>query len=127
MAFSIEPQALKLSKENPAGAVTLAGQDGFGLEVRETLGFRDDSYLVEQDIKVQNRHTIAQSAEIILPWRAPVEWPKEMGEKFQGQHPIRTVRLAGSSAIREDVHSVAERRARRVPGSRSRASGTSRR
>jgi hypothetical protein len=59
----------------------------------------------------RNRHSVAQSAEIILPWRAPVEWPKEMGEKFQGQHPIRTVRLAGGSVIREDVHSVAERRA----------------
>src|SRR5580765_959831 len=111
VAFSIEPQALKLTKENPAGTLTLAGQDGFGLEVSETLGFRGDSYVVEQSIKVENRHSVAQSVEIILPWRAPVEWPKELGEKFQGQHPIRTVRLTGGSVIREDVHSVAERRA----------------
>jgi|KBSSwiStaDraftv2_1062776.scaffolds.fasta_scaffold39498_2 YidC/Oxa1 family membrane protein insertase len=111
VAFSIEPQALKLTKENPAGTLTLAGGDGFGLEVKETLGFHADSYVVEQSIKVENRHSVAQSAEIILPWRAPVEWPKELGEKFQGQHPIRTVRLAGGSVIREDVHSVAERRA----------------
>lgn len=111
VAFSIEPQALKLTKDNPTGTLTLAGQDGFGLEVRETLGFRGDSYVVEQSIKVENRHSVAQSAEIILPWRAPVEWPKEQGEKFQGQHPIRTVRLAGGSVIREDVNSVAERRA----------------
>ena len=111
VAFSIEPQVLKLTKENPAGTLTLAGEDGFGLEVRETLGFRADSYVVEQSIKVENRHSVAQSAEIILPWRAPVEWPKEVGEKFQGQHPIRTVRLAGGSVIREDLHSVAERRA----------------
>jgi hypothetical protein len=31
VAFSIEPQALKLTKENPTGTVTLTGQDGFGL------------------------------------------------------------------------------------------------
>lgn len=111
VAFSIEPQALKLTKDNPTGTLTLAGQDGFGLEVSETLGFRGDSYVVEQSIKVENRHSVAQSAEIILPWRAPVEWPKELGEKFQGQHPIRTVRFAGGSVIREDVNSVAERRA----------------
>jgi YidC/Oxa1 family membrane protein insertase len=111
VAFSIEPQALNLTQDHPTGTLTLAGQDGFGLEVNETLGFRGDSYVVEQSIKVENRHSVAQSAEIILPWRAPVEWPKELGEKFQGQHPIRTVRLAGGSVIREDVHSVAERRA----------------
>jgi YidC/Oxa1 family membrane protein insertase len=108
--FSIEPQALKLSKDTPAGTLTLAGQDGFGLEVRETQEFRADSYLVEQSIKVENRHSVAQTVEIILPWRAPVEWPKELIEKFQGQHPIRTVRLSGGAVIREDLASVAERR-----------------
>jgi len=108
--FSIEPQELKLTAASPGGSLSLVGQDGFGLEVREALGFRADMYVVEQRIKVENRHSVAQSAEVILPWRAPVEWPKEIGEKFQGQHPIRTVRLAGGSVIREDVHGVAERR-----------------
>jgi YidC/Oxa1 family membrane protein insertase len=111
VAFAIEPQALKLTRDSPTGTLNLGGQDGFGLEVKQTLGFRGDSFVVEQDIKVENHHSVAQSAEIILPWRAPVEWAKELGEKFQGQHPIRTVRLVGGSVIREDVHSVAERQA----------------
>src|ERR1700675_160825 len=104
VAFSIEPQALKLTKENPTGTLTLTGQDGFGLEVKETLGFRGDSYVVEQSITIENLHSVAQSAEIVLPCRAPVEWSKELGEKFQGQHPIRTGRLAGVSFIGEGVH-----------------------
>src|SRR5262245_19703683 len=108
VAFSIEPQELKVTAENPKSSLMLRGQDGFGLEVRQTLGFQADSYVVEQRIKVENQHNVAQTAELILPWRAPTEWPKEVAEKFQGQHPIRTVRLVGGSVVRQDLHSVAE-------------------
>jgi YidC/Oxa1 family membrane protein insertase len=111
VAFTIEPQELKLGKDNPTGVLTLTGQDGFGLEVTEVQGFRADNYVVEQTIKVENRHTAAQSAEITVPWTAPVEWPKDMTEKFQGQHPVRTVRFSAGSVTREDLHSVADRRA----------------
>lgn len=108
--FAIEPLDLKLSKDTPSGLVKLSGQDGFGLEVNESLTFKSDSYVVEQSITVENKNTVAQSAEIVVPWTTPVEWPKETAEKFQGQHPIRTVRMSGGSVVREDVHAVSERR-----------------
>jgi YidC/Oxa1 family membrane protein insertase len=88
--------------------LTLSGEDGFGLHVTESLRFRADSYVVEQAIRVENRHSVAQSAEILLPWTAPVAWPKEEVQKFQGQHPTRVVRLSGSTVGREDIHKVIE-------------------
>ena len=106
--FTISPEALTLGRDTPEGMLTLSGEDGFGLRVTANLRFRADSYVVDQAIKVENRHSVAQSAEIILPWRAPVEWPKEEVEKFQGQHPTRVVRFSGGSVSREDMHKVGD-------------------
>ena len=49
----------------------LTGEDGYGLRVTETLRFHVDSYLVDHHIKVENRHAVAQSAEM----RRRVRWP----------------------------------------------------
>jgi YidC/Oxa1 family membrane protein insertase len=108
--FSVSPEALKLGPTAPEGVLTLVGEDGFGLRVTETLRFRADQYTVEREIKVENRHSVAQSAEIVVPWVAPVEWPKDQAQAFQGQHPIRTARLVGSSVTREDLHKVTSHR-----------------
>src|SRR6266508_1889781 len=106
IAFAVSPDSLVLSKGADQGEVKLVGEDGFGLRITETLRFRADSYVVEHEIKVENRHTVAQSADIMLGWTAPVEWPKDRDQRFQGQHPIRTVRLVGGSAQREDLAKV---------------------
>ena len=96
VAFSIEPPAAEAHEGESDGQLTLHGQDGFGLEVTRRALFGGDYTWWSRD---QSRESPQRCAErgVILPWRAPVEWPKEMGEKFQGQHPIRTVRLAGGS------------------------------
>ncbi len=108
--FAISPLELKLGKDAAEGGLEFRGEDGFGLAVNGTLRFRADSYVVEQSIRIQNRHDVAQSAEVALPWTAPVEWPKDRAEAFQGQHAVRVARYNGSAVDREDVHKVVERR-----------------
>jgi YidC/Oxa1 family membrane protein insertase len=75
--------------------------------VTETLRFHVDSYLVDHHIKVENRHAVAQSAEILMAWTAPVEPPKEP-ERFQGQYPIRIVRMVGGYVHREVLAKTGE-------------------
>ncbi|PYO58207.1 MAG: hypothetical protein DMD83_05245 [Candidatus Rokuibacteriota bacterium] len=99
-----------MTKEAAQGEVKLIGEDGFGLRITETLRFRADSYVVEHDIKVENLHSVAQSAELGLEWITPVEWAKDQAEKFQGQHPTRSVRLAGGAARREELAKLANYR-----------------
>ena len=108
VAFSIRPEELRLGSDAPEGALRLTGEDGFGLEVKETLRFRADSYVVEQNITVENRNNVVQTAQIVLPWATPVEWPKEQGQRFQGQHPIRVAKEAGGAVVREDVHKIGD-------------------
>lgn len=108
--FALSGDSLKLGKDVPQGELKLVGEDGFGLRVSQTLRFRADSYVIERDIQVENRHTVAQSAELLLGWATPVEWPKEQLEKFQGQHPVRVVWLAGGSVRREDLAKVVDYR-----------------
>jgi len=103
IAFTVSPDSLTLTNDAALAEMKLVGEDGFGLRITETLRFRADSYVVEHDIKVENLHSVAQSAELSLGWIAPVEWPKDQVQKFQGQHPTRSVRLAGGAARREDL------------------------
>jgi YidC/Oxa1 family membrane protein insertase len=101
IGLAISSDKVTLAAGGGAGELMLSGEDGFGLRVIETLRFHADSYLVDHQLKVENRHSQAQSAEMLLAWTAPVELPKETPEKFQGQHPIRVVRLAEGSIHRE--------------------------
>lgn len=90
--FALSAESLKLGKETPQGELRLIGEDGFGLRVTRTLQFRADSYVVEEEITVENRHSVAQSAELALAWTAPVEWPSPE-ELVTGPRPIHVVRL----------------------------------
>lgn len=108
ISFHLSTEKLKLNKENPRGELRLVGDDGFGLRVTETVRFGADSYLVERQIKVVNRHTVAQSVELQWSWSAPIEWPKEQPEKFQGQHPVRVVHLADGTVRREEMAKVTD-------------------
>src|SRR5678816_28764 len=57
--------------------------------------------VIEHGLKVENRQGVPQGAERQLAWIAPAEPSKDAPEKFQGQHPIRVVRLADGSVHRE--------------------------
>jgi YidC/Oxa1 family membrane protein insertase len=96
IAFALSTEALKLDAANPTGEIRMVGEDGFGIRVSQVLRFRADSYVVEHELKVENRHTVPQSVELAQSWSAPAEWPKEQ-EQFAGARPIHVVRLPQGS------------------------------
>lgn len=106
VSFQLSAESLSIGRGKPPGELSLVGEDGFGLRTTQTLRFRADSYLVETEIRVENRHSVPQTADLVLAWRAPVEWPKEQTEKFQGQHPTRVVGLVNGTLRREDLGSA---------------------
>ena len=107
--FSLSGDRLVPTPEKPDGELRLAGEAGSGLRISETLRFRADNYTVERVIRVENRSATAQSADLSLAWRTPVEWPKDRAEQFQGQHPIRIVGLFQEGLRREDLAHTATR------------------
>lgn len=96
IAFALSTEAIKLDKDTPTGELRMVGEDGFGIRVSQILRFHADSYVVEHELKVENRHTVAQAVELAQMWSAPAEWPKAQ-EHFGGARPIHVVRLAQGS------------------------------
>jgi YidC/Oxa1 family membrane protein insertase len=92
IAFALSADSLKLDRDTPTGELRMVGEDGFGIRVSQVLRFRADSYVVERELKVENRHSVAQGIELAASWSAPVEWPKDH-EQFAGARPIHVVRL----------------------------------
>jgi YidC/Oxa1 family membrane protein insertase len=107
IALTLSSEKVALGPGTPSGEFVLTGEDGYGLRVTETLRFHVDSYLVDHHIKVENRHAVAQSADVLMAWTAPVEPPKEP-ERFQGQYPIRIVRMTAGHVHREVLAKTAE-------------------
>ena len=64
IAFALSTESIKLDKDNPTGELRMVGEDGFGIRVSQVLRFRADSYVVEHELKVENRHTVAQGVEL---------------------------------------------------------------
>jgi YidC/Oxa1 family membrane protein insertase len=108
VGFTVSSDKVTLTASGETGQLVLVGEDGFGLRVTETLGFRADSYVLDHQLKVENRHSQAQTAELVMAWLAAVELPKDTPEKFQGQHPVRTVRLVDGAVHRELLVKTAE-------------------
>jgi len=106
--FTIVPDSLDLSKMNGRGDITLVGEDGFGLRITETLRFKGSDYDVERVISVENRSRSVQEATIAIMWAAPLTWPKDVTQKFQGQHPIRVVRSVGGSVRHEELAKITD-------------------
>src|SRR6266850_2939119 len=92
IAFALSTESIKLDKDTPTGELRMVGEDGFGIRVSQVLRFRADSYVMEHELKVENRNTIAQGVELAQIWSAPAEWPKDQ-EHFAGARPIHVVRL----------------------------------
>jgi YidC/Oxa1 family membrane protein insertase len=101
--FTVTAQSLDVSKMAGRGEITFVGEDGFGLRIMETLRFRANDYDVERTVRVENRGRAPQEATIAIMWGAPVTWPKDVTEKFQGQHPTRVVRYANGSVRHEEL------------------------
>jgi YidC/Oxa1 family membrane protein insertase len=88
--FMMAPDRVALGKDAAKGRILLRGEDGFGLEITQEMRFTSDSYVVERVIRVENRHSVAQSADLAVSWSAPSEWPKAH-EDFRGTRPISVV------------------------------------
>ena len=90
--FRLSTDSLKLDAQTPTGELVLTGEDGFGLQITSTLRFSAGSYVIDQHLKVENRHTIQQGADLSMMWSGPVEWPKDH-EGFQGPRPLHVIQL----------------------------------
>ncbi len=109
VAFSVKEERLALGPGRPRGEVRLAGQDEFGLLVTEALGFHAQDFRIEVTIRLENRQTVPQAIEILLPWIAPKKWADGQKEGFLGQRPTRVIRLTGGQIHRDyDLEKVAE-------------------
>ena len=106
--FTVTAEALDVSKMMGRGEVTLVGEDGFGLRITETLRFRANDYDVERTLRIENRGRTAQEATVVIMWGAPVAWPKDVTQKFQGQHPTRVVRAVNGSVRHEELAKIAD-------------------
>lgn len=104
----VSASSIRLGAEQPRGLVRLAGQDAFGLRVSEELEFHADDYRVEVHIRVENRHTVPQAVELLLPWAALEKWPEGEVERFQGQRPTRVVWLDRDGVHREALEDAVE-------------------
>ncbi len=92
IAFALSSESIKLDKNTPTGELRMVGEDGFGIRVTQVLRFHADTYVVDHELKVENRHSVAQAVELAQMWSAPAEWPKDQ-EAFAGARPIHVVRL----------------------------------
>ena len=95
--FALTGDGLKLDKDTPRGELTLTGEDGFGLRVAQVMRFTADNYSVEREIRVENTNNVAQSVDVSIAWKAPVEWPKAH-DTYGGVRPLHVVRLPNASS-----------------------------
>jgi len=107
VSFTLSTEAIKLDSSHPEAELRLVGEDGYGIRVTQVLRFRADSYAVDRELKIENRHSVVQSFDLAMTWSAPAEWPKDQ-ENFAGVRPIHVVRLPKGSfwPRRESLSSV---------------------
>ncbi len=96
IAFTPSVETIKLDDAHPTGELRLVGEDGFGVRVTQVIRFRSDSYVMDHEIQVENRHSVAQTFDVAMGWSAPAEWPKDH-ETFAGVRPVYVVRLPKGS------------------------------
>ena len=92
IAFTPSVETIKLDDSHPNGELRLVGEDGFGIRVTQVIRFRADSYVMDHEIQVENRHSVVQTFDVAMGWSAPAEWPKDR-EGFGGVRPVYVVRL----------------------------------
>jgi YidC/Oxa1 family membrane protein insertase len=108
LTFSLSADSVRPGPGGAQGEIVLSGEDGFGLRVTQTLRFVEGDYAVERMVRVENRHSVPQAVGLLIPWASPTKWPEQEPESFQGQRPVRLVRLDPSGVHREDLGAVAK-------------------
>jgi len=96
IAFTPSVDTIKLDGAHPTGELRLVGEDGFGIRITQVIRLRVDSYVMDHEVHIENRHSVAQTFDVAMGWSAPAEWPKDQ-ESFAGVRPIHVVRLPPGS------------------------------
>ncbi len=102
LALSISPEELSLDSKRPAGVLVLSGEDGFGVRITQTLGFRADQYLLDVTVVLENSRRDPQTVDVVLPLVAPskpgegpAQWPTEAvwttGGIVHRQHDLENI------------------------------------
>lgn len=91
LAFETASDRLTLDANRTQGELILASQDSYGIRIAETLKFEAQSYRIEIRVRLENRHSVPQGVEVLLPWFTQARWPEGEAEKFPGQRPMRIV------------------------------------
>ena len=100
LAFEVKTDRLVLGPDRLRGELALVAEDSFGMRVVEALRFEAGDFGVEVQIKLENRHSVPQVVEVLLPWSTLEKWPEGEAEKFQGQRPTRVVSLTSNGLQR---------------------------
>ena len=108
IAFELSPDRLTLGPGQSATELVLTGQDQFGIRISKRLRFEAGDFKIDVALKLENRHSVPQTVEVVLPWTTRKEWPKEQGEQFQGQRPTRVVSSSGGQVHRVELPLVTE-------------------
>ncbi len=107
-SVEFSPEQTVLGPAHPRGEVSIVGQDAYGIRVVETLRLRADDFHVEVHIKLENRHSVPQTVEVLFPWSTWVKWPNGRVEEFQGQRPTRVVSFGPDGVHRVDLEKATE-------------------
>ena len=83
IAFALSTESVKLDKDTPTGELRMVGEDGFGIRVTQVLRFRADTYVVEHELKVENRHTVAQAVELVHVWTRRRSGPRRRSSSWE--------------------------------------------
>ena len=105
VSFNLGGSPVELSNAREA-ELLLEQTDRFGLEIVQTTKFRADSYVIELAIRLKNRHSTAQAAELELGWMT--NWPEKASVEDGGQRPIGIVAMTNGRVRRSDLTAVTE-------------------
>ena len=104
--FNLRDGPIELHDAQPAAQLQLEQTDRFGLEIVEVMKFRSDSYLIDLEIRLKNRHTALQAVELELGWRT--DWPEKAKVEDGGQKPIGVVGMSNGHVRRKGLTEISE-------------------
>jgi YidC/Oxa1 family membrane protein insertase len=103
LSFAVKTDHLVLGGDKLREELPLVGQDSYGIRVTETLGFNARDFTLDIRLKVENRHSVPQDLEVVLPWVTLTKWPEGKSEEFQGQRPTQVVRRGPNGIERVEI------------------------
>ena len=95
MTLSAEAVSVKPGRGE---SLALSGETD-GLQVRQTLRFDPESYVIGVGVRVENASNAPRKVTIEIPWASRISWAGTT-EKFPGQHPIEVVWSIGGAVDR---------------------------